>query len=514
MIPKEKFKILMLEKILILSAILCFLPMVSFSQPILENESMLFYMNSYLRQDIVTFGNVVGLDNKNKDDRSTYYGIDYSLGWGLDFKKSATKLYLKLERNGPYDYDAPIFVHNTLMTSGGVIERYRGDELLPQVEEFWLDAALPLSLKFKAGLYNHEVGNNFSLCGGYENYGFTLYKETPAYAVKLHYFRPDLVYKNHLGPQVHQDREQDIKYNHNASNFFSLDAKFMRGTSSLWPYVGVLTDYTSSGKRDNSFTAPTKKDILGTLGIAWEFKQEKFTFKTEAARNFGKAKSQDPAYKDVEHTGYFIYTDLDYNLGNLTPSFSCLVSSGNKVTPEMAINLDSTLTSGKNRAFSVYSPLNKNFGDSVSHNHGDIRPIVAAGAGYGLNYGLPRPGTFSSGDLENLIMPSLGFDYKFTEKLNFGLFAYYLNAFARPVGILNTEGRYLSRELGYEADFFIDYQHNKNILVSLFGGYFIPGKYYKELREDTSGSLFNPYVRGDGGADAAYQIEWCLEFKY
>ena len=72
----------------------------------------------------------------------------------------------------------------------------------------------------------------------------------------------------------------------------------------------------------------------------------------------------------------------------------------------------------------------------------------------------------------------------------------------------------LSADLGSEIDAFADYELGKGIVVSLLGGYFIPGHYYKEVRDDTEGSLLSPFVRGDGNADPAYQIELALEMKF
>jgi len=485
----------------------------SFGQPILETENFLFAIDAYLRHDLVSFKNIADLDSSNSDDTSTYLGIDYSLALSSEFKANGPKYYLKLERNGPFDYDAPLFVHNTLMNSGGVIEKYRHEELLPQLEEFWADIPLFDILRFKSGLYTYEVGNGFSLNGGYENYGFSIYGELNNFNWRFYYCRPDVVYKNHLGPYIHQEEEQGIKYEHGSSNFFALDAKIETDKFSFQPYVGVLSDYTSEGKRYNVFSAPIKKDLLGTFGIAWGLKQDKLFFKTEMAHNFGKAESADAAYKDVYHAGYLIYTGLDYYLGKFTPSFQFLLCSGNKVNPEAAA--DETLTSGKNRAFSYLSPLNKNLGDSISSSNSDMRPIVATGAGWGLNYGIPRPGTFYSSDFDNLIMPSLGFDLNITEKLCLGLYGYYLRSFAKGVGTWNGEAKYLSRDLGSELDAFIDYKLNKNATISFTGGYFFPGRYYKEERDDdTDGSLFSPFVRGDGKADAAYQVELSLELSF
>ena len=253
-----------------------------------------------------------------------------------------------------------------------------------------------------------------------------------------------------------------------------------------------MADYTSAGKRDNLFAAPIKRDILGTLGMGWSLAQNKFLFNLELAHNFGRAKSADAEYKDVYHTGYLIYAGLDYDTGKLKPSLKFLVCSGNKVTPEMALDAVEELTSGKNRAFSYFSPLNNYLDDSVSGSNCDMRPIVATGAGYGLNYGIPRPETFSSSDFDNLVMPSWGCDYQATDKMWIGFYGYYLRTFARPVGTLNGEGKYLSKELGYEADVFVDYQLNKNLLISILGGYFFPGRYYKSSRDDDTGSLLIP----------------------
>lgn len=484
------------------------------AEPILENENFIFYIDTYLRTDLVSFKNIADLDSANSDDTSTYLGLDYSFAFKSEFKRDGPVFYLKLERNGPYDYGAPLFVHNTLMNSGGVIEEYRRDELLPQLEEFWLDTPLMDDIRFKLGLYTYEVGNGFSLNGGYENYGLSVFRKTKDFNWRLYYCRPDLSYKNHLGPRIRQDEEQGIEYEHNAANFFAADVKFNTGNSSLQPYVGVLTDYTSPGKRDSVFSASIKRDILGTFGIAYEWEEEKLSFSLEAARNFGRAESSGPEYKDIYHTGYLAYAGLDYRIGKLNPSFQLLVSTGNKVTPDIAQNQDAVLTAGKNRAFSYCSPLNKNLGDSVSSSNVDMLPIVAMGGGYGLNYGVPRAQVFSPGDFENLIMPSLGFDLQITPKLSLGIYGYYLRAFEKGVGTLNAEAKYLSRDLGYETDLFLDYNLGENILVSFLAGYFSPGRYHKEQRDDTDGSLFSPYVRGDGKVDSAYQVELAVEFKF
>ncbi|MDP2927257.1 MAG: hypothetical protein Q8N80_00410 [Candidatus Omnitrophota bacterium] len=486
----------------------------AYSYELLNTEQLVLGLDSYLRTDLVSFKNVVKLDSHNKDDQTTYLGIDYSFALNAEFKNSGNKFYLKLERNGPYDYSAPLFIHNTLINSGGRVEKYRNAQLLPQVEEFWLDNKLWGNFGFKTGMYIYEVGNGFSLNGGYENYGVTLYHQTQNIFWRLYYCRPDLVYKNPLGPHIQQEEDHDQKYEPNAANFFATDVKITAGKQTFWPYVGMLADYTSSGKRNNLFAAPIKRDLLGTFGTAWEYAADNFTLKLEAARNFGYAQSQNSEYKDIQHTGYMFYSGFNYVLGKFVPELQFLFCSGNKATLDMAGDPDGTYVSGKNRAFSYSSPTNRNLSDTVSSSNVDMLPIVAMGGGYGLNYGVPRPGTFSSGDFENLIMPSIGFDYNFTDKLCVSLYGYYLRAFNRPVGTLDDESMYFSRDLGMEADLFVDYKATEHISVGFLGGYFIPGRYYKEKRDDVDGSPFSPYVRGDGNANNAYQLEFYVELKF
>ncbi len=276
----------------------------------------------------------------------------------------------------------------------------------------------------------------------------------------------------------------------------------------------MLADYTSNGKRDNLFAAPIKRDLLGTFGTAWQFEGESLSLKLEAAHNFGYASSADSDYKDIAHTGYMFYSGLDYTLGKLVSEMQFLLCSGNKVTPDMAGDPEALYVSGKNRAFSYFSPTNINLGDAISTSNATMLPIVAMGGGYGINYGVPRPTTFFAGDFENLIMPSIGFDYNFTDKLSVGLYGYYLMAFNRPVGTLDGEGKYLSRELGSEADLYIDYKVSRHLTVGFLGGCFFPGRFYKERRDDEGGSLFSPFVRGDGHASNAYQIEFYAELKF
>lgn len=488
-------------------------------QSVLETENFIFSLDKYLRLDVVSFKNVVDLDSHNRDDHTAYLGLDYSLGFNLNLKQKDQQYYLKLERNGPWDYSAPLFIHNTLTVSGpSRIEAYRNDEILPQVEEFWSDIPIGnMGLRFKSGLFSYLVGKGYAQgTGTFENFGFSLYKPGECFNWRFHYFRPDLVYKNHLGPKIRQDEEQGIDYEHNAANYFAFDAEFMQGRNKLQPFMSILLDRTSNGKRKNNFATPTHKEIFGVLGLSLDTRVKNLLLGFEAARNFGKAESQSQEFEDVQHKGYLFYSTASYGLGRLNPHAQFIFSSGNKVTTEMVDNGDTQFSSGANKAFSSYSPLNTNFLDALSPLP-DALPLVFFGWGNGLNYGLglDRPSTLADdGVVENLIMPSLGFDYKLSDKFSATVDWWYIKANERGVGTLGGLAKELPRDLGQEIDLSLYYTLNKNINLSFSAGYFFPGRYFKEERDDTLGSLFTPFTRGDGNAHGAYQMELSIEFKF
>lgn len=479
-----------------------------------SSDAYTFSLAGYSRLDVVSMKNAVDLDSGNSDDTTTYTGIDYSLGFHAESKDEGVSLFMKLERNGPWDYDAPLFIRNTLTTSSGRIEAYRDDELLPGVEEYWLDGPLPGAARCKVGLFSYAVGNEFSLNGAYENYGLLVYGKDPAALWRLYYCRPDLVYDFRLGPRIRQEEEQGQVCNHGAVNFFAADVSFTRADFSLQPYIGLLADYTEPDTRDSVFATPVNRDLLGTIGYAVSLKRDNTNIKVEMARNFGEARSDDPGLEDIEHAGYLVFSEVRVEAGRYTPVMQCVLASGNEPTADMAAEQAETFSGNTNKAFSTYSPLNRNVSDSISGNNAEMRPVVAGGAGFGLQYGIPRPATFCASDFDNVVIPAVGLEVRVGEKGTLSVFGYYLRALERGVGTFEGEARKLSPDLGREIDVFYDHRIKENVLLSFVGGCFIPGEYYKEERDDTAGSVFSPFVRGSGDADAAYQIEVALEVTF
>jgi len=483
-----------------------------------ENEDFTFGVIPYLRMDSITLTNTVDLDTRKRDDLTTYIGMDYSLGFDLKYKDTGPELFLKLERTGPYDYDVPLFIDNTLMTFTGKIRPYHGSDLLPKVKELWLD--LPIygdTVRVMGGLYVYSVGHGISLGGEYENYGVTLSMEGEGFEWRFYYCWPDVANKNIMGPQIKQEKEQGINYERSKAYFFATDMTLSTERDitkwTVQPYLGALFDKTDE-KRIDYFLTPTRQELLGTCGVSVDFIIERLALSFETARNFGRAERYDSDSQDVEHMGYFFYADASYTFDKLSPHSRFIFASGNKLTPEMIENGDTSFESSKNNAFSVYSPLNVGLADSL-YSPIETVPILAMGNGYGLNYGVPRPSTFlDPRTIENLITIDVGFDYSFTDKVSFTFDWWYLRSVERGVGMYNFVAERISPDLGNEFDLSLICAFNDNLTLEVYGAIFLPGRAYKKVRDDTGGSLFTPFVRGDGKADPAYQLEACLALTF
>lgn len=74
-----------------------------YGSQLFETGIFILSMESYLRNDIVSFKNIADLDSSNNDDTTAYLGIDYSLGFKSELKTRDSIFYLRLERNGPSD---------------------------------------------------------------------------------------------------------------------------------------------------------------------------------------------------------------------------------------------------------------------------------------------------------------------------------------------------------------------------------------------------------------------------
>lgn len=502
--------------ILLLAALAVLAPGSSFSEVKLsEGESYVLEAASGVRTDFFMLENTVDLDTKQRDDRVEYIGLDYRFEFDFRMKDESLRLFVNLERNGFYDYDAPIVINNTLNTFLGKVGGYTNYELLPKVKDYWGDMRIVSGpdIRIKGGLFKYEVGHGISLNGSYQNYGIELYTETEGFRWNVYTCWPDIANKQLLGPYITQEKPQMVDYEHSKSYFLSTDMKVSHGGFSLQPYVGLLMDF-SIGKRQNVFLAPTDNDTLGTVGISSDFTFGKLKLSAEWARNFGRAESTQAGLADVEHMGYAVYADAQYDLGKFTPRALFVYGSGNELTTDMITNGDTHYTGSKNCAFSVYSPMNTYLADSVYPGIPTL-PLLAMGNGLAMNYGVRRASTFNDpAQIENLTLVDVGFDYKFSDKFSVNFDWWYLATSEKGIGMYNNVPKVISPDLGNEIDLYADYFITKNILFSVAAGAFFPGAAYREERTDATGSLFTPFVRGDGKADPAYQLEISMELQF
>lgn len=279
---------------------------------------------------------------------------------------------------------------------------------------------------------------------------------------------------------------------------------------SFQPYVGLLHDTPPSTSRVNTYPFPVNEDNLGTIGIDTNMNFYKLNVGFEVAKNFGNANVIVEG-SDIIHKGYMAYADVSYSFEKIPPRSKLLISSGNKMDSNDV--LSGKFNSHSNNSFSVYSATNANLSDPIYP--AAYGPDVATGSGNALNYGIARPSVFGDAyQLNDLIMPNMGIDVKVTEKWSISFDYWYLRTFERALSIRDERVTTLSSELGLELDFYKSYDLTKNMSFNLLTGIFIPGKYYREKREDSDVLGLAPSSRYDGDADPAYQIELATEIKY
>lgn len=480
-----------------------------------ETKETVFTISPSVTTDVIILDNNLDLDSSNRMDRVQYLGLIYSLGFGIRAKDDGPELFLLLERYGPYDYDAPLLINNKLQTYLGKVDPYTNAEYLPAIGEFWVDTPLYTTpFRARAGLYNYAVGHGAAVGGNFDNYGATLYAERDDFQWRFYYCVPNFNAKS-VGPRIKQEKEQLWAWEPTKANYFATDVIVnFKPWGTIQPYISILYD-TSDNKRVDYFATPTDDDLLGTVGCSIDLNFfDKLSIGLEAARNFGRAKSSVEGFDGVTHQGYMLYADAEYTAEGISPHVGFIYASGNKLTTDMIDNGDTLYPSTKNNAFSVYSPLNCNLADSI-YSDVELLPLIAMGNGNGLNYGIRRPDSFNDpAVIENLILVDAGFDLDITKKASLIFDWWYLSSAEKGIGVYNNVPKVISADLGHEFDFIFTYEVTEHITFLVYSGIFLPGAAYREERDDTAGSLFTPFVRGDGKADPAYQAEICLTVSY
>ncbi len=478
-----------------------------------QNKNWSFDSGVHLRTSYNFLNNTVDLNRRNRDDKVNYFGLAYDFTFSLHHF-SGVQYYMFVERRGRADYDAPISGNRQINSLFGIYRWYRHEDLLPRVRELF--AKIPLNpaqdAQVKLGLfpYAREVGHGVALGGKYENYGVTTSAQSELFDWNLHWEKADLNNRIRLAKVVDFDKVN--RFNDTSANFYAGDTTLKLGPHAWQFYLGWLNDRTPHGARASQFNTQIKHENLITPGTYLKLNSGRWNFGFEGARNFGKAEGVN-GNRDVKHMGYLLISDAAYDLGSFKPKAKIIVASGNKFNEKNYNEL--TLNSDKNKAFSIFSPLNTNLTDT--HYQKQFGPYVAMAGGYSVNFGVARPGTFGDPFLfENLVASTLGFDYTPFDKVYVGMDYWYLRAKEAGYG-LNRTGQVVRfpKELGHEIDLFISYNITKNIKISLLSGYFLPGDYYKQSRSDTAANnIFAPTPRRDGKADPAYQAEFGFDINF
>ena len=479
-------------------------------------------------------GNDIGVfqgDSHREFARQTglQYEIPMSLTSGENFE-----LFLRLQRLGRADY-APIIESNRYVTLFGEVPTYDLDEMLPRIRTMYVDVPVVdvgVPVRVRAGLIPYVVGGAYALGGKYEQYGVDLYNREGPVTLRLHYDRPDLVSGTYLGigpPEAERGTRDDADGDFFAGDL-SNEAKLGPVTLDTQLYAGLLRDETRGSMRQTGKTrravpifsgTETDLDNLWTAGLAAGVRIGDLILRVEGARNFGEAESRLAGVPDIEHTGWMTVAQAAYVWGIVTPRVKFLYTSSNSFSksdlarffgnPAGTANDIIFKPRKANRAFSVYSPTNEKFLDS--HYSKALGPLVATAAGYAVNFGIPRPGTFGDPHiLENLMLVNGGVDLPLTRRLTLGLDYYYMRAVEAGYGIptdLNNPAQFLpailhqrafplSPDLGHELDLTAKFRLHRNVTIGLQTGVFLPGEYYRERRHptDVAANPFSRTVRG------------------
>lgn len=474
------------------------------------------------------------------NDTDVFPGVshrEYSRQTGLQYEipmlltsRENFELFLRLQRLGRADY-APIIESNRYITLFGEVPTYHLDEMMPRIRTLYVDVPVVdvgVPVRVRAGLIPYIVGGAYAMGGKYEQYGVDLYNREGPVKVRLHYDRPDLVNGTYLG--IQRPRAEEGNHDDTKGDFFAgdLSNQFWLGPLTLdtQVYAGLLRDETGRSTRGTGRTrrpvpifsgTETNLDNLGTAGLAANVRMGDLIIGLEGARNFGEAESRLAGVPDIEHTGWMAVAHASYAWGIVTPRVKFLYTSSNSFSrsdlarffgnPVGTPNEVIFKPRKENRAFSVYSPTNEKFLDS--HYWKALGPLVATAAGYAVNFGIPRPGTFGDPHiLENLMMWGGGLDLRPTRNLTISLDYYYLRAVEAGYGIpadLNNPTQFvpatlhqrafaLSPDLGHELDITAKYRLHRNVTIGLQTGVFLPGEYYRERRHPTDVAA-NPFSR-------------------
>ena len=456
----------------------------------------------------------------SEGDGLDYASYIYRIPISLQYRSNMS-FFVNLIAEGPSHYAAPLNDLETFV-EGSKVKKNGGSASIgyPQISELWLKLYLTYNHSLQIGQAPYVVGQGYALGGQYNNYGITYaFQKADKFRWRLRYSILDV--ENRISILRSKTNEKYLGRAADSSAYLlATDIDVKSGDLTLQPYFGWLHDQTSLEDRNSStffgnaaqqFKA--KEDNIYTFGGSAAYDSPYADISFEFAKNAGKTTGQPNQNwgSDIHHSGYLIHSEIKGHLGIFTPRAKYILASGNESKIEdLPGALAGTLKRNENAAFTVFSPLNTNLVDSYAHLA--PVPVVAMAGGYGMNYGIRRPGTYNDPHVwENLNAYNLGINIIPHEKVFMMVDYWYLKAVNPAIG-RNTAGTLvaLPRDLVSEIDYYATYTPCKMFTVGVHGGYFMPGAYYKASRIDapaTWNGAASQTVRVDGTADAAYQVE-------
>ncbi|GEM_PF-1776972 len=455
----------------------------------------------------------------SEGDGLDYASYIYKIPLSIQYRSNAT-FFVNIISEGPSHYAAPLHDLETFVEGSRLKKNGSSASMgYPFISELWLKLYLTYNHTLQMGQAPYIVGQGYALGGQYSNYGVT-YAYEKADQIQWRFRYSILDVENRASMLRSKSNEKYLGRTAESSAYLlATDIKVKTGDITLQPYFGWLHDQTSLENRSASayfgnFTQQfkAKEDDIYTYGGSASYGSPYADLSFEFAKNGGKTKGQpNQNWDDIKHTGYLIHSEIKGHFGIFTPRAKYILASGNESKVEdLPGAVSGALKRTENAAFTVFSPLNANLVDSYAHSA--PVPVVAMAGGYGMNYGIRRPGTYNDPHIwENLTAYNLGFNMIPHEKVFMMVDYWYLKSINPAIG-RNAAGTVvaLPRDLGSEIDYYATYNICKMLTVGVHGGYFMPGAYYKAIRIDSPTSwngAASQTVRVDGTADAAYQLE-------
>ncbi len=460
----------------------------------------------------VMMNNNIDLDNSDKKDEITYLSAALYISGHLYYRQSAG-LHLALRTEQKSGYTLPL--KEKVTTYYGAYERDDLFDYVPHLEELYADFQIGSSCRrIKIGLFPIR-SDSMTLSNKHENYGMSYIYARDNYTYEFFFGVCDWNNELYVGGGTEAESERRKGKNRSNAYFSYFQGRYENHSQKFLLYTAVLHDVTSPEDRLTFLNRKVKKSTLGMVGFRYGFDTPRTGWRLEAARNFGKDEVEGAA--DFNHKGYLISGRSSLFWGMFEFYINFIIASGNEWDENEYFS--DSFGFDENEAFSFYSPGNMWLFDSRYPTY--LGPAAATGSGWGLNYGIGRPGIFNDPHLpSNIILYNLGIESHILNGLEASTDFYYLKSHRSGIGMRDVGGDLkkwetfkLPRTLGSEVDFHLSYRYSSELSFSLMVGYFLPMDYYEAKRDDDDPYGIFPRLNDSGKTDGVCQAELGIRLK-